>query len=57
MFCLYDLDGILRFVNSDKEACLDYAELFGINPADFCLMNIGREKDINLVQNLAENSN
>ena len=40
MYGLYDRDGILRFVNSDKEACLDYAELFELNSTNFCLMNL-----------------
>ena len=52
MYGLYDKDGILRFVNSDREACLDYAELFELNSAQFCLMNlienIYKETDINL---------
>ena len=39
MYGLYDKDGILRFVNSDKEACLDYAELFELNSSHFSLMN------------------
>ena len=61
MYGLYDKDGILRFVNSDREACLDYAELFELNAAHFCLMNlvanIDKENDINLDQNLVENNN
>ena len=57
MYGLYDKEGILRFVNSDKEACLDYAELFELNSAQYCLMNIGRGNDINLVLNQEENNN
>ena len=57
MFGLYDRDGILRFVNSDREACLDYAELFELTSVDFCLIKIDREKNINLVQNQVENNN
>ena len=57
MYGLYDIDGILRFVNSDRKACLDYAELFELNSADFCLMNVDKEKSIKLVQNQAENNN
>ena len=48
MYALYDGEGILRFVNSDKDACLNYAELFELNPSNICLMNlienIGKEK-------------
>ena len=40
MFGLYDENGFLRFVNSDRQACLDYAELFQINSAHFCLKNL-----------------
>ena len=61
MYGLYDKDGILRFVNSDKKACLDYAELFELNSAHFCLMNlmesVNREININLDPNQEENSN
>ena len=61
MYSLYDKDGILRFVNSDREACLDYAELFELNTAHFCLINlrdnIDKENDINLDLNRVENSN
>ena len=61
MYSLYDKHGILRFVNSDKEACLDYAQLFELNSAHFCLMNlvesIDKENDINLDLNQEENNN
>ena len=61
MYGLYDKDGILRFVNSDKKACLDYAELFELNAAHFCLMNlienIDKEDDINHDLNQVENNN
>ena len=61
MYGLYDRDGILRCVNSDREACLDYAELFELNSANFCLMNLREssyvENDFNHNQNQAKNSN
>ena len=61
MYCLYDEDGILRFVNSNRAACLDYAELFDFNSSHFCLINlienIDKENNINLVLNQEENSN
>ena len=61
MYGLYDRDGILRFVNSDKEACLEYAELFELNSTDFCLMNSiekkDKEKDFNLDLNQVKNNN
>ena len=61
MYGLYDKEGILRFVNSDKEACLDYAKLFELNSAHCCLMylinSIDKEAKINLDLNLAENNN
>ena len=61
MYGLYDRDGILRFVNSDKEACLDYAELFELSSTNFCLMNlienIDKENNTNLDLNRAENNN
>ena len=61
MYCLYDKEGILRYVNSDRDACLDYAELFDLNSANFCLMNLveseDKVNDINLHQYLVENNN
>ena len=61
MYGLYDRDGILRFVNSDKEACLDYAELFELNSTNFCLMNLRessyKENDFNLDPNQAKSNN
>ena len=61
MFGLYDRDGILRFINSDKEACLDYAELFELKSTNFSLMNlidsIETSNDVNLDLNQEENNN
>ena len=61
MYGIYDRDGVLRFFHSDKEACLDYAELFGLNSANCCLMNlldsIDKENNINLDLNQVENNN
>ena len=61
MYGLYDRDGILRFVNSEKEACLEYAELFELNSTNFCLMNLRKssyiENDFNNNQNQAKSSN
>ena len=61
MYGLYDRDGVLRFVNSDKEACLDYAELFELNSTNYCLINLKENSDIgneiNLDLNQAKNNN
>ena len=61
MFGLYDRDGILRFVNSHKEACLDYAELFELKSTNFSLINlidsIETSNDVNLDLNQEENNN
>ena len=61
MYGLYDKDGILRFVNSDKEACLDYAELFELNSTNFCLMNLvdsmNKENGTNPILNQVEYNN
>ena len=61
MYGLYDREGILRFVNSDKDACLDYADLFDLNSENFCLMNlvenIEKDYDTSLPQNQVENNN
>ena len=61
MYGLYDKDGVLRFINSDKEACLDYAKLFELNSAHCCLMNLiarmDNENNIKHSLNQAENNN
>ena len=61
MYGLYDREGILRFVNSDKDACLDYADLFDLNSENFCLMNLventDKDYDTSLPQNQVENNN
>ena len=40
MYGLYDKEGILRFVDSDKDACIAYAELFELGSTSYCLMNL-----------------
>ena len=61
MYGLYDKEGILRYVNSDKDACIAYAELFDLNSQNYLLMslndNIEDLRDINFDQNQAKNSN
>ena len=61
MYGLYDKDGILRFVNSDKEACIEYAKLFELNSTHYCLINLREnsdvKNDINLDLNQAKNNN
>ena len=61
MFGLYDKEGILRFVNSDKEACIAYAELFDLGSTNYCLMNLAKDtkklKGTNLDQSLEGNNN
>ena len=61
MYGLYDRDGVLRFANSDREACLDYAKLFELNSSDCSLMNlvvsINKEANINLDLNQAKYNN
>ena len=61
MYSLYDKDGVLRFINSDREACLDYAKLFELNSAHCCLINLiasmDKQININLDLNQAENNN
>tara|TARA_B100000609_G_C17028914_1_gene337702 strand:+ start:480 stop:665 length:186 start_codon:yes stop_codon:yes gene_type:complete len=61
MYGLYDKEGILRYVNSDKDACLAYAELFDLNSQSCSLMSLHETiedfGDINLDQNQAKNNN
>ena len=61
MYGLYDKEGILRFVDSDKDACIAYAELFELNSTNYCLMDLAcntkKAIDTTLDQNLVENNN
>ena len=61
MYGLYDKEGILRFIDSDKDACIAYAELFELGSKNYCLMDLASDtqkvKFTNLDQSLEENSN
>ena len=61
MFGLYDKEGILRFVDSDKDACIAYAELFELGSTNYCLMDLALDatklKSINLEENRGGNNN
>ena len=61
MYGLYDKEGILRFVNSDKDACIAYAELFELGSAHYSLMDLANNakkyKDTNLDQSQGESNN
>ena len=43
MYGLYDKEGILRFVDSDKDACSAYAELFELGSTNYCLMDLAND--------------
>ena len=63
MYGLYDKEGILRFVDSDKDACIAYAELFELGSTNYCLMDLANESMTvekvltNLDQSLEANNN
>ena len=62
MYGLYDKEGILRFVNSDKDACIAYAELFELSSTNYCLMDLANDtkkvkESTNLDQSLGVNNN
>ena len=60
MYGLYDKEGILRFVDSDKEVCIAYAELFELGSTNYCLMELVNDKKvkgINLGQSQGVSSN
>ena len=44
MYGLYDKEGILRFVDSDKDACIAYAELFELGSTNYCLIDLANDK-------------
>lgn len=56
MYGLYDKEGILRFVDSDKDACIAYAELFELGSTNYCLMDLVNDtKQVNSNTNLDQN--
>ena len=61
MYGLYDKEGVLRFVDSDKDACIAYAELFDLGSANYCLMDLAKDikkvNGTNFSQNLEGNNN
>ena len=62
MYGLYDKEGILRFVDSDKDACIAYAELFELGSTNYCLMDLANDSEnlkvnTNLDQNLGVYNN
>ena len=62
MYGLYDKEGMLRFVDSDKDACIAYAELFELGSTNYCLMDLAydtnKEKsNTNLDQSLEVSNN
>ena len=61
MYGLYDKEGILRFVNSDKDAGIAYAELFELGSTNYCLMDLANDtKKVNITnldQSLGEYNN
>ena len=61
MYGLYDKEGVLRFVDSDKDACIAYAELFELGSTNYCLMDLANDtkkaKITDLDQIRGENNN
>ena len=45
MYGLYDKEGILRFVDSDKDACIAYAEFFELGSTNYCLMDLANDTE------------
>ena len=62
MYGLYVKEGILRFVNSDKDACIAYAELFELGSTNYWLIDFVNDTikvsgNPNLDQNLGVYNN
>ena len=61
MYGLYDKEGILRFSDSDNDACIAYAELVELCGTNYCLMDLAQDTmqmgRITLDQSLGENNN
>ena len=43
MYGLYVKEGILRFVDSDKAACIAYAALFELSSTNYCLIDLAND--------------
>ena len=43
MYGLYDKEGILRFIDADKDACIAYAELFELCSTNYCLIDLAKD--------------
>ena len=61
MYGLYDKEGILRFVDSDKDTCIAYAKLFELGSTNYCLIDLENDTkkvkvNTNLDQSLGENN-
>ena len=53
MYGLYDKEGILRFVDSDKDTCIAYAKLFELGSTNYCLIDLENDtKKVNVNTNL-----
>ena len=61
MYGLYDKEGILRFTDPDKDACIAYAELFELGSTNYCLIDLPNDTKKNsmstLDQSLGVNNN
>ena len=61
MYGLYDKEGILRFVDSDKDVCIAYAEFFELGSTNYCLTDLAdntkKIKSTNLDLSLEGNNN
>ena len=62
MYGLYDKEGVLRFVDSDKDACIAYVELFELGSTNYCLIDLTNDTkkvkvNTNLDQSLEVNNN
>ncbi len=61
MYGLCESYRILRFVNYDEQACIDFPELFELTSNNFCFMNLKAyldiSKHINLHLNQVMNNN
>ena len=61
MYGLYDKEGILRFIDPDKDACIAYAELFELGSTNYFLMDLATDtndlKRTNLDQSLGVYNN
>ena len=63
MYGLYDTEGMLRYVGQDRESCIAYADLFGLQSIECLFMDLKEQNSLSfkpnqqMSRNLGESNN